>query len=164
MRKLLLAVTMLMFSTVVYADCKENALQGEWTVFYRDNAFPTSVLAPDWMINIHYQDDLDEYSVELTDPRWKAWSGAWTHECVDGQTVLIGAIERRGGSASLVIEMSRVIDVDDLLPLPSGEIKLNQVNIHFPEQFSSEVPEELRESLFRSGYLASHPGHAHSYD
>ncbi len=106
-------------------------------MFYQNNAFPTSVLAPDKTINIQYFSDADEFSVDLSDPRWKAWSGNWSHECIDGQTVLIGAVERRSGGASLLIEISRVVDVDDLLARPSGDVNPNQINIHFPDRHAS---------------------------
>ena len=164
MKKLIFAVGLTMFSAGLWADCKEFDLQGDWTVFYRDNAFPTSVLAPDRQIIIRYLEDTDGFSVELTDPKWKAWSSDWAHECVDGQTVLLGAIENRGGNASLVMEISRVVEVEDLLARASGEVRLRQINIHFPETFSSAYPAELHKVLSGGGYLASHPGHAHADD
>ncbi|HLF31692.1 MAG TPA: hypothetical protein VI566_11770 [Xanthomonadales bacterium] len=164
MRSFLLAVTALMCSTTLFADCREYALQGDWTVFYQDNEFPTSVLTPGEQVTIQYTAAASQFSVELTDRDWKAWSGTWSHECVDGQTVLIGAIEHRSGGTVLVIEVNRVTDVDDLLLSPAGRVKLNQINIHFPGAYASSIPAELRDALQRDGLLASHPGHAHGYD
>ena len=164
MKKLLIAVVALMCCGTLYADCKEHALQGDWTVFYRDNAFPTSVLAPNELFLVNYNASSDRFSVDLTDPAWKAWKGRWSHECIDGQTVLIGAVEHRSSGTILVIEVSRVVDIGDLMARPSGEVRLNQINIHFPERHASSYPIELQNALTQAGPLLSHPGHAHADD
>lgn len=164
MRKLLMAAVALMFCSTLYADCREHALEGDWTVFYRDNAFPTSVLAPDEFFSIRYNAKSDKFSIDLTDPAWKAWNGRWSHECIDGQTVLIGAVEQRHSGAILVIEVSRVLDVNDLMARRSGQVKLNQINIHFPERYARSYPPELQDALTQAGPLLSHPGHAHADD
>lgn len=164
MKNLLLVFVAMMCCSAVYADCKEFALQGDWTVFYRDNGFPTSVLAPDGAVSIRYNESNDKFSVRLSDKDWKAWSGHWSHECIGGETVLIGAVEQRRGDAVLVIEVSRVTDVGDLMARPSGEVRLNQINIHFPERHASNYPPELQDALTQSGHLYAHPGHAHADD
>ena len=40
------AILLLTTAVSAWADCGEGALEGDWTVFYRDNGYPTSVLAP----------------------------------------------------------------------------------------------------------------------
>lgn len=162
MKKILLALIAVVFSAPLYAGCNEYALHGEWSVFYRNNDFPTSVLAPDRLIDIRYSQELDQFSVGLTDHRWKAWAGAWTHECIDGQTVLIGAIERRSGDAALVIEINKVTEVNDLLARSSGVMRPDQINIHFPERHALGDLADVFDALQQDGYLASHPGHAHA--
>lgn len=162
MKKILLVLIALVFSTPLYAGCNEYALVGEWSVFYRNNDFPTSVLAPDKLIDIRYDRKLDQFSVAVTDDRWKAWAGGWTHECINRQTVLIGAIERRGGGIALVVEISKVTDVSDLLARSSGTVRLNQINIRFPERQDHGKVAEIFDTSQKNGYLASHPGHAHA--
>lgn len=162
MHKILFAIFALVCSSQLLADCKEFALQGEWSVFYRNNAFPSSVLAPDKIVEIRYLSDLDQFSVELNDDHWKAWSGGWMHECINGQTVLIGAIEKRQGGMLLIVEISRVTEVSDLLARPSGEVKLNQINIQFPDQNAYNDTSGIFDVARKTGYLASHPGHTHA--
>jgi hypothetical protein len=162
MKKILLALIALVFSAPLYAGCNEYALFGEWSVFYRNNDFPTSVLAPDKLIDIRYDRKLDQFSVAFKDDHWKAWAGGWTHECIDRQTVLIGALERRGGGIALVVEISKVTNVSDLLARSSGTKKLNQINIRFPERQDHGKVAEIFDALQKNGYLASHPGHAHA--
>jgi len=161
MFRLLLALSTLLSSFAVMADCNEYALQGTWSVYYRDNAFPTSVLAPGKTIDIQYNQKLDRFSLEFTDSRWKAWDGGWAHECIEGQTVLIGAIAQRRGKTRIVAEIRKVIDVADLLARSSGEMKLEQINIQFPRSFASTDLDNAFDALKQEGYLASHPGHAH---
>lgn len=161
MFRLLLALSTLLSSFAVMSDCNEYALQGTWTVYYRDNAFPTSVLAPGKTIDIQYSEELDQFSLDFTDGRWKAWGGGWAHECIDGQAVLIGAIAQRRGKVKMVVEIRKVIDVADLLARPSGEMRLEQINIQFPRSFASTDLDDAFDALKREGYLASHPGHAH---
>lgn len=162
MHKILWVFLALVCSSQLLADCKEFALQGEWNVFYRDNAFPSSVLAADKIIDIRYLSDLDQFSVALNDDNWQAWSSGWTHECINGQTVLIGAIEKRKGGMLLVVEISRVTEVSDLLARASGEVKLNQINIQFPDQNAYNDTSGIFDVAKKTGYLASHPGHAHA--
>ena len=163
MFRILLALSALLSCVPVFADCNENALQGVWTVFYRDNLFPTSVLAPDETIDIRYNAGADQFSVDFSDSDWAAWGGGWSHECINGQTVLIGAIEQRNGRrTTLVIEIAKVTDANDLLARSSGVKKLQQINIHFPERYAKSELSEAFEALKKGGYLASHPGHAHA--
>jgi len=162
MFRFLLALTALLSSIAVMADCNEYALQGTWTVYYQDNAFPTSVLAPDKTVDIHYNRELDEFTLEFTDRRWKAWDGNWAHECIEGQTVLIGAIAQRRGKVKIVVEIRKVIDVTDLLARSSGEMRLEQINIQFPRSFASTDLDGAFHALKQEGYMASTPGHAHA--
>lgn len=164
MHKILWAILAMTCSSQLVADCKEFALQGEWSVFYRNNAFPSSVLAADKIVEIRYLSDLDQFSVALNDDHWQAWSGGWMHECINGQTVLIGAIEKRQGGTLLVVEISRVTEVSDLLARPSGEVKLNQINIQFPDRQAYDDKVGVFDLAKKQGYLASHPGHAHAND
>ena len=79
MFRLLLALSTLLSSFAVMADCNEYALQGTWSVYYRDNAFPTSVLAPGKTIDIQYNQKLDRFSLEFTDQPVESlgwWLGA----------------------------------------------------------------------------------------
>lgn len=161
MRNLFLTVVFLICSGAVNADCNEFALHGDWTVFYRDNAFPTSVLAPDENISIRYEAKRKLYSVELTDKAWKAWSTTWSHECIEGQTVLFGAIERRNGRAVMLVEVTRVNEINELLPRQSGKTNLNQIVLHFPDLHTGNIPPELRDALLKDAFLVSHPGQAH---
>ena len=162
--KWILATVLFLLCGAVSADCRDWALEGDWTVFYRDNGFPTSVLAPDETIDIQLDRKSGEFSLQFTDPKWKGWEGSWQTECIQGETILLGAIQRRGGPTTLVIEISRVLKAKDLLPDSSGFVSDRQINIRFPQPFSATgLSEELAE-LAESGHLASHPGHAHGTD
>lgn len=162
--KWVLAVVLLLVCGSVSADCRDWAMEGDWTVFYRDNGFPTSVLAPDETIDIQLDRKSGEFSIEFTDPKWKSWVGSWQTACIKGQTILLGAIQRRGGRTTLIVEISRVFKAEDLLRNSSGVVKERQINIRFPQPFAAtELSEELAE-LAESGKLASHPGHAHGTD
>ncbi len=154
---------MLLLTTAVsaWADCGEGALEGDWTVFYRDNGYPTSVLAPDEVITIRLSGSGGAFAVSLTDPEWRGWASAWESVCVDGRTVLLGAIQRRHGKATLVIEISRVTEARDLLRNAAGEVRERQINIRFPQPFAAEG---LSGALAEQGLLASHPGHAHGWE
>jgi hypothetical protein len=157
---------MLLLTTAVsaWADCREGALEGDWTVFYRDNGFPTSVLAPDEAITIRLDGASGAFSVSLTDPEWRGWNAAWESVCVDGNTVLLGAIQRRRGRATLVIEISRVIDSRDLLRNAAGEVRERQINVRFPQPFAAEGLGGALAELAEQGLVASHPGHAHGWE
>ena len=162
MFRILFALIALSGSVPALANCNESALQGTWTVFYRDNAFPTSVLAADETIYIGYNPGKDEFSVSFSDNDWAAWDGGWSSSCVDGQTVLIGAIKQRRGKTTLVIEMSRVTDPNDLLARSNGMKRPQQINIHFPDRYAQSAASHTFDATKRKGYLASHPGHAHA--
>jgi len=157
-------VLLLAAGTSAWADCKDWALEGDWTVFYRDNGFPTSVLAPDERVTIERDSASGAFSVSLSDPEWCAWGGHWESVCVNGQTILVGAIQRRGAATTLVIEISRVVEATDLLRNAAGIVRERQVGIRFPEPFAvSGLNADLAERAAR-GELASHPGHAHGWD
>jgi hypothetical protein len=162
--KRVVSVVLLTASASAWADCRESALEGDWTVFYRDNAFPTSVLAPDETLGISRDPKSGTFSVALTDPEWQGWNDAWEAVCVDGQTVLLGAIHRRHGANTLVIEISRVVTADDLLRNAAGVVRERQINIRFPQPFSMVEQNQALADLARRGLLASHPGHAHGWD
>jgi len=157
-------VLLLAVCTATWADCREGALAGDWTVFYRDNGFPTSVLAPDGRVTIKLDEASGAFSVSLSDPEWKAWDGQWAPVCVNGQTILVGAIQRRGAATNLVMEVSRVVEAADLVRNAAGLVRERQIGIRFPEPFAATgLGNELAE-LAREGALASHPGHAHGWD
>lgn len=160
------AAAILLLTTAVsaWADCGEGALEGDWTVFYRDNGYPTSVLAPDEVITIRLSGSGGAFTVSLTDSEWRGWAGAWEPVCVDGRTVLLGAIQRRHGKATLVIEISRVTEARDLLRNAAGEVRERQINIRFPQPFAAEGLSGALAELAEQGLLASHPGHAHGWE
>lgn len=162
--KKLAAILLLMTAISAWADCGEGALEGDWTVFYRDNGFPTSVLAPDEVITIRLNGASGAFSVSMTDPEWRGWAGDWESVCVDGRTVLLGAIQRRHGRATLVIEVSRVTDARDLLRNAAGEVRERQINVRFPQPFAAAGLSGALAELAERGLLASHPGHAHGWE
>lgn len=162
MLKACVALVGFWWSAMLLADCNEFALQGEWTVFYQDNAFPSSVLVPDETISIHYDQPRDEFTLAFTDPNWQAWAGGWLRECVGGQTVLIGAIKQRRGAVLLMIEISKVVDVNDLLARASGVTKLEQINVLFPESFALNAMTNSAMDLSKYRHVASDPGHVHA--
>ena len=157
-------IILLLVSIGAAAECGEDALEGNWTVFYRDNGFPTSVLAPDETIAIELDRSTGAFSVGLSDPGWQAWVGGWESACVNGQTVLLGAIQRRQGAATLVIEISRVVQAGDLLPIAAGVVPERQINIRFPQPFAAAGLSGPLAELAQRGLLASHPGHAHGWE
>ncbi len=162
--KFVLGFSLLLLCGSALADCGESALEGDWTVFYKDNGFPTSVLDPNETIQIALDGKSGDFAVELTDAKWKAWKGSWQTECINGQTILLGAIQRRKGATTLVVEISRVVKMGDLMRNPNGVVKERQINIRFPQPFAViGISEELA-TLAEQGLLASHPGHAHGYD
>lgn len=162
--KQLAAMLLLTTTMSAWADCNEDALEGDWTVFYRDNGFPTSVLAPDEVITIRINGSSGVFAVSMTDPEWRGWVGAWESVCVDGRTVLLGAIQRRHGRATLVIEISRVTHARDLLPNAAGEVRERQINVRFPQPFAAEGLGGALAELAEQGLVASHPGHAHGWE
>ena len=159
-----LATVLLLLCGSAAAGCRDWALEGDWTVLYRDNGFPTSVLAPDETIDIQLDRTTGKFSLAFTDPKWRAWEGSWQTECINGQTILLGAIQRRGGQNTLIIEISRVVNAKDLLPDASGWVSDRQINIRFPQPFAATGLSEELAKLAESGKLASHPGHAHGTD
>lgn len=152
----------LLFSSQLFADCPEFALHGDWTVFYKDNAAPDSVLAPDSGIEIRYNKGHDQFSVKLTDTNWKERKNSWTHTCVKNKVVLSGTIEKKTGSNSLSMEMSRVTEVSDLLPRSSGVTKLDQINIRFPQHQAHHGAEGAPIAQTGDSYPSADPGHAHA--
>ncbi|NNK52501.1 MAG: hypothetical protein HKO99_12970 [Xanthomonadales bacterium] len=162
--KYVAAMLLLMTAVSSWAGCREDALEGDWTVFYRDNGFPTSVLAPDEVINIQFDHKSRAFSVSLSDPEWRSWEANWDSVCVDGRTVLLGAIQRRHGRATLVIEISRVADTHDLLRNAAGVVRERQIKIRFPQPFAASGLSEALAELAERGLLASHPGHAHGWE
>lgn len=150
--------------TSAWADCGEWALAGDWTVFYRDNGFPTSVLAPDERITIKHHGAGGTFSVSLSDPEWRAFEGRWESVCVNGQTILVGAIQRRGASTTLVMEISRVVAAADLVRNAAGIVRERQISIRFPEPFAAVGLGDGLGEAARRGELASHPGHAHGWE
>lgn len=157
-------VLLLLASAGAFADCRSGDLVGEWTVFYRDNGFPTSVLAPDEAISIQVDQNTGAYSVSLSDPRWRAWSGEWEATCIKGQTILHGAVQRRQGAGALVIEIARVVEAADLLPNADGAVRERQINIRFPQPYAALERGGNLAELAEKGLLASHPGHAHGWE
>jgi hypothetical protein len=157
-------ILLLLASAGVAADCREAALEGDWTVFYRDNGFPTSVLAADETLAIAYDQRSKSFSVSLSDPRWQAWDGGWESVCVDGQAVLLGAVQRRQGAGTLLIEIARVVRADDLLRNAAGAVRERQINIRFPQPYAALGLDGPLAELAERGELASHPGHAHGWE
>ncbi len=150
--------------TALAADCDEAALEGDWIVFYRDNGFPTSVLTPGSVISIAPSETKRGFSVVVDDPEWQDWNGNWATACGNDRAVVLGAIRRKQGSTTLVVEISRVVSESDLLALPSGEIPPEQVNIRFPQPFAgNDFSSEDLKALAEQGLLSSHPGHAHGH-
>lgn len=152
----------LLFSSQLFADCPEFALHGDWTVFYKDNAAPDSVLAPDSGIEIRYNKGHDQFSVKLMDKNWKERKNSWTHTCVKNKVVLSGTIEKKTGSDSLSMEMSRVTAVSDLLPRSNGVMKLDQINIRFPQQQAHQGEDGAPIAQTGESYPSADPGHAHA--
>lgn len=161
--KALIGLLLSTFSVSALADCNEWTLNGNWRVFYRDNVYPTSVLAADEMIAVSVN-GAGKVDVSLSDPDWQGWTDAWEITCIDDQPVLLGAIQQRRGNTVLVIEISRVSEDRDLLRLANGERKSRQVNIRFPQPFAMMERGEVLRSLASEGVLSSHPGHAHGWD
>ncbi|MGD2130622.1 MAG: hypothetical protein PVJ33_16340 [Lysobacterales bacterium] len=159
-----MSVVLLTASASAWAECNESALEGDWTVFYRDNAFPTSVLAPDETLGISRNPRNGAFSVALSDPEWRSWNAEWEAACVNDQTVLLGAIQRRQGTTTLVIELSRVVTAGDLLRNSAGVVRERQISIRFPQPFSIAEQSGTLAELAKQGLLASHPGHAHGWD
>jgi len=161
--KYLAAILLLSTGLPAWADCGEANLEGDWTVFYRDDAFPTSVLAPGENLSVSRDRRSGAFSVTLSDPEWRGWSAEWETVCANGQTILLGAIQSRRGTTTLVIEISRVVRPADLLRNARGEVRERQINIRFPQPFAVEgLSDAIREAA-EQGWLASHPGHAHGY-
>jgi hypothetical protein len=160
----LLGTVLLLLCATAGADCREWALDGDWTVFYQDNRFPTSVLKPDETVVIQRDRGTGAFSVGLSDPAWQAWAGNWETECINDQTILLGAIQQRGGATTLVIEISRVVEAADLLRNAAGVVRERQINIRFPQPFAAIERSDGLAVLAEQGVLASHPGHAHGDD
>ncbi len=164
MKKFALGMVLMICSLDVLADCNASDLAGNWKIFYRDNGFPTSVLAPEETLAIKLDDSSGNFSVHMTDPDWWGVNGNWETECVDGQPILLGAIQQRRGRTTLVIEISRVTIAEDLLPLPDGELPERQINIRFPQPVAAMKQLSHLAEMAEQGKLSSHPGHAHGWD
>jgi hypothetical protein len=162
--KKLAAILLLTTAMSAWADCGESALEGDWTVFYPDNGFPTSVLAPDEVITIRLNGSSSAFAVSLTDPEWRGWNAAWESVCIDGNTVLLGAIQQRRGRVTLLIEFSRVTNAGDLLPNAAGEVRQRQINVRFPQPLAAADLSGALAELAEQGLVASHPGHAHGWE
>lgn len=161
MYKILFTFLTLLFSSQLLAYCQEFALHGDWTVFYQDNTAPDSVLAPDSIIEIRYNQGHDQFSVMLKDTNWVEKKNSWTHTCIMGKIVLTGTIESIG-SDSLSMEMSRVTEVSDLLARSTGVMKLDQINIRFPQQQANRGEEGALIEQMEGSRRAADPGHAHA--
>lgn len=155
MNKILFTFLTLVCSSQLFANCSEFALHGDWTVFYQDNSKPDSVLAPDKVIEIRYDKSQDQFLVKFNDPNYKDKHNSWTHSCDMGKTVLTGTVEKRDGSDSHGIEMSRVTDVKDLLARSASVTKLDQISIRFPQAQAKYGEEE-------GSRPAADPGHGHA--
>lgn len=156
---LLLALTC---SSALFAQCPQFALHGDWTVFYRDNGAPDSILSPDSVIEIRYFSEHDQFTVKLSDPNWSARRNSWEAVCIDGNAVLTGILEDRAQSDRVLVEMSRVTDLADLLPRSSGVVRLNQINIRVMECSGPECDFAKADKTHGHDHPASDPGHAHA--
>ena len=159
-----LMILLMLVSASSWADCRDGALEGDWTIFYRNNAYPTSVLAPGEVLSIHKDRKSGDFSVALSDREWRGWDAKWESVCVNDQTVLLGAIQRRLGATMLVIEISRVVRYADLLRTADGVLPERQINIRFPQPFGVAGQNDALSRLAEQGLLVSHPGHAHGWD
>lgn len=160
----LAATVLLVVCGPAWTDCGVSALDGDWTVFYRDNAFPTSVLAPEATVGIRHDAKTGAVAVAVSDPEWQGLPRTWEVACVDGQAILLGAIQRRGAATTLLIEISRVVKAADLLRNAAGVVRERQIDIRFPQPFAAAANRDALSALAERGALASHPGHAHAWD
>lgn len=159
MNKMLFILLTLVFSSQLYAQCPDYALHGNWKVFYKDNSSPDSVLEPDKYVKIRHSMDLDEYSVNLTDSKWISKRGSWTSSCIGKKVVLEGTIQKRNGSDSHTMVISRVTEASDLLARKNGVKKLDQIAIQIKNARSLDCDEEDADS--DDGKLHD-PGHSHA--
>ena len=115
---------------------------------------------------IPYLDDpvgsQNQFSVKLKDPDWKDKDNSWTHTCKTDKVYLTGTIEKRNGSDSLSMEMSRVTEIGDLLARSTGVMKLDQINIRFPQQQANHGEEGAPIVHMEGSRPAADPGHAHA--
>ncbi len=162
--KIICGAMFVMLSGNVLAECNKAELAGDWKVFYRNDAYPTSVLAAGEAISIQLDSKSGSLSVQLTDPDWQGWNESWETVCIDGHTILLGAIQQRSGKTTLVLEIGRVVKAGDSLSLSTGEVKARQVNIRFPQPYAALEHSESLSKLAEQGLLSSHPGHAHGWD
>lgn len=133
MNRVILFLLALSFSSTLFAQCPAFALHGDWTVFYRDNKAPDSVLAPGSVVEIRYFAEHDQFTVHLDDPAWLARRNTWSGECVGDVVSLTGVLQERSGPDRVMVEMHRVTDERDLLARASGARKLDQLNIRVME-------------------------------
>lgn len=168
MNRLIAALLALTFSSGLYAQCSPFALHGDWTVFYRDDAAPDSILTPGGLVEIRYLAEHDQFSVQLKDPYWSARRNTWNAGCVDDAVVLTGVLQERSGADRVMVEMSRVTDERDLLAHANGLRRLDQISIRVMECVGLEC--DFAERGADSGetqgdgheHPAADPGHAHA--
>jgi hypothetical protein len=156
---LLLALTC---SSALFAQCPQFALHGDWTVFYRDNGAPDSILSPDSVIEIRYFSEHDQFTVKLSDPNWSARRNSWEAVCIDGNAVLTGILEDRAQSDRLRVEMSRVTNENELLARSNGVRKLDQISIRVMECVGLECDFVDADEADGHDHPAADPGHAHA--
>ena len=159
---MLFAFLALVFSAQLFADCSEFALHGDWTVYYQDNSKPDSVITPDSVIEIRYDKGQDQFLVKLNDPNYKDRHNSWTHDCKSDKTVLTGTIEKKVGSESHGVQLSRVTEISDLLPRSTGVMKLDQINIRFPQSQAIHGKEHAPTAQQEDSRPAADPGHGHA--
>ena len=162
MNRILFAFLTLAFSSQLFADCSEFALHGDWTVFYQDNSKPDSFIEPGSVFEIRYDKSQDQFLVKLNDKNYKDKHNSWTNSCRTGKVYITGTIEKKDGSESHGLEMSRVTEVSDLLPRSPSVTNLDQISIRLPEAQANHGEEGAPIAQQEGSRPAADPGHMHA--
>lgn len=174
MKRVIVFLLALSFTPTLFAQCPAFALHGDWTVFYRDNNAPDSVLAPGSVVEIRYFAEHEQFTVHLDDPAWMARRNSWSGECIGDVVSLTGILQERANGDRVMVEMHRVTDERDLLERANGVRKLDQLNIRVMECIGLECDFAKLDSEPSHGHDHAHghdhvheqpaadPGHAHA--
>ena len=132
MKNTILFLMTLTFSGIIFADCENYPLKGEWLVFYHGTQ--TGDIAIDSKITIN-KSLFGNYRVELEDPVWKVSDKRWKFSCISGKRAeLKGFFNERASSSlrQIPAKITRIININELETRPSGGTKLNQIEIDIP--------------------------------
>ncbi len=158
MKKLIIVVFAFLSSANVFADCSAFALHGDWTVFYRDNAAPDSVITPGSVFEIRYNKEHDQFTVLLQDENYVAVKNSWTSGCVGAAVTLSGVLQDKRASENLEIEIRRITNASELVSRSNNVKKLDQISIRVTDYIG--LADNKTTAL--PAFAAPDPGHAHA--